>query len=103
MKLEADPTVQYAMGYQAASDQWWKSPVFLEEYGSVISPYNTYLNTGLPPGPIASPGLASIEAVLNPDQHDYLFFVALPDGSGKHVFSRTLDEHLENVRRYRGE
>jgi UPF0755 protein len=103
MKLEADPTVQYAMGYQPETDQWWKSPVFLEEYGSVISPYNTYLNPGLPPGPIASPGLGSIEAVLSPAQHDYLFFVALPDGSGRHAFSRTLDEHLENVRRYQRE
>ena len=64
--LEADPTVQYAMGYQEESGQWWKTPVFLEEYGSVISPYNTYLNAGLPPGPIASPGLSSIQAVLSP-------------------------------------
>ncbi len=103
MRLEADPTVQYAMGYQPESKQWWKSPVFLEEYGSVISPYNTYLNPGLPPGPIAAPGLGSIEAVLNPAEHDDLFFVALPDGSGRHAFSRTMEEHLENVRRYRGE
>jgi UPF0755 protein len=103
MRLEADPTVQYAMGYQPESKQWWKSPVFLEEYSSVISPYNTYLNAGLPPGPIAAPGIGSIEAVLTPAQHDDLFFVALPDGSGRHAFSRTLAEHLENVRRYRGE
>ncbi len=103
MRLEADPTVQYAMGYQPESKQWWKSPVFLEEYGSVVSPYNTYLNPGLPPGPIAAPGLGSIQAVLNPAEHDDLFFVALPDGSGRHAFSRTMEEHLENVKRYRGE
>ncbi|MEZ4726506.1 MAG: endolytic transglycosylase MltG [Caldilineaceae bacterium] len=100
MKLEADPTVQYAMGYQAATDQWWKTPVFLEEYSSVDSPYNTYLYPGLPPGPIANPGLSSIQAVLQPEQHDYLYFVALPDGSGRHVFAQTFAEHSENVRRY---
>ena len=102
MKLDADPTVQYAMGYQPERGQWWKTPVFLEEYGSVDSPYNTYLYAGLPPGPIAAPGLSSIRAVLYPDQHDYLYFVALPDGSGRHVFATTFAEHEENVRRYLG-
>jgi UPF0755 protein len=102
IKLDADPTVQYAMGYQPDSRQWWKTPVFLEEYSGVDSPYNTYLYAGLPPGPIASPGLASIEAVLFPDEHDYLYFVALPDGSGGHVFANTFEEHQENVRRYMG-
>ncbi len=100
IRLEADPTVQYAMGYQEATGQWWKTPVFLEEYSSVISPYNTYLNDGLPPGPIASPGLSSIEAVLNPGDHDYLYFVATPDGTGAHIFATTFEEHAENVRRY---
>ena len=102
IKLEADPTVQYAMGYQPATGQWWKTPVFLEEYSGVISPYNTYIYQGIPPGPIASPGLDSIRAVLNPDQHNYFYFVATPDGSGAHVFAETYDEHLENVRRYQG-
>ncbi len=100
MKLDADPTVQYAMGYQPTTGQWWKTPVFLEEYTSVDSPYNTYLYAGIPPGPIAAPGLSSIRAVLDPEQHDYLYFVALPDGSGRHVFARDYTEHLENVRRY---
>lgn len=100
IKLDADPTVQYAMGYQAATGQWWKTPVFLEEYSSVVSPYNTYIYTGIPPGPIASPGLASIQAVLYPDEHNFLYFVATPDGSGAHVFAETYDEHLANVRRY---
>jgi UPF0755 protein len=100
MKLDADPTVQYAMGYQPESGQWWKTPVFLEEYSSVVSPYNTYLNQGLPPGPIASPGVASIQAVLQPEQHDYLYFVAIPDGGGKHVFARTYDEHIVNTQKY---
>jgi UPF0755 protein len=101
MRLEADPTVQYAMGYQPGTGQWWKTPVYLEEYQQVDSPYNTYLYEGLPPGPIASASLASIRAVLYPEEHDYLYFVATPDGSGRHVFSRTFQEHLENVRRYR--
>ena len=100
MKLEADPTVQYAMGYQEAADQWWKTPVFLEEYSSVDSPYNTYLYPGLPPGPIANPGLSSIQAALQPAQHDYLYFVALPDGSGRHVFAKTFEEHSVNVQKY---
>ncbi len=101
MKLEADPTVQYALGYQPDTGQWWKTPVFLEEYDQVASPYNTYLHPGLPPGPIASPGLSSIQAVLHPAQHDYLYFVAAPDGSGRHIFARTFEEHLANVKRYR--
>jgi UPF0755 protein len=103
MKLDADPTVQYAMGYQAESGQWWKTPVSLDEYSQVESPYNTYLHEGLPPGPIASPGIASIRSVLFPSKHESLYFVALPDGSGRHAFSRTYEEHLENVRRYRGQ
>ena len=100
IRLEADPTVQYAMGYQPESGQWWKTPVFLEEYGSVDSPYNTYLYPGIPPGPIASPGLSSIQAVLNPADHDYLYFVAVPDDTGSHVFATTFEEHAVNVQRY---
>jgi UPF0755 protein len=100
MRLEADPTVQYAMGFQPQSGQWWKTPVFLEEYSGIISPYNTYLNEGIPPGPIASPGLSSIQAVLEPEEHDYIYFVATPDGTGRHIFARTWEEHVENVRRY---
>jgi UPF0755 protein len=100
MRLEADPTVQYAMGYQADSGLWWKAPVYLQEYDKVVSPYNTYKVKGLPPGPIAAPSLASIEAVLNPAQHDYLFFMAKGDGSGRHTFARTFEEHLKNVEEY---
>jgi len=103
IRLEADPTVQYAMGYQPAADQWWKTPVFLEEYSGVDSPYNTYLYAGMPPGPIASPGLSSIEAVLTPAEHNYFYFVALPDGSGGHVFAETFEEHSVNVRQYLGQ
>lgn len=100
MTLDADPTVQYAMGFQPESGQWWKTPVSLEEYASVVSPYNTYLNLNLPPGPIASPGLSSIQAVLAPEKHNYLYFVALPDKSGGHVFAETYDEQVANVQKY---
>jgi UPF0755 protein len=96
--LQADPTVQYAMGYQAATKQWWKSPVTLDEYQNVNSPYNTYLHGGLPPGPICNPSLAAIQAVLEPDQTDYLFFLGKGDGS--HVFAKTYDEHQQNMQKY---
>jgi len=101
MYLQADPTVQYAMGYQPEADQWWKTPVTLEEYSSVNSPYNTYLNPGLPPGPIANPGIDSIIAVLQPAQTNYLFFVAYGDGA--HIFAETYEEHEKNVAAYQGQ
>ncbi len=101
MYLQADPTVQYAMGYQPETDQWWKTPVTLEEYSSVESPYNTYLNPGLPPGPIANPGIDSILAVLEPADTNYLFFVAYGDGA--HVFAETYEEHQRNVATYQGQ
>ena len=100
MLLEIDATVQYAMGFQPESGQWWKTPVFLEEYQGIHSPYNTYLNIGLPPGPIASPGEDSFRAVLYPERHGYFYYVATGDGSGGHVFAKTFSEHLENVQRY---
>ncbi len=92
------------MGYQSETDQWWKTPVSLEEYDAVDSPYNTYLYPGLPPGPIANPGLASIMAVLQPAETDYFFFVCRRPRceGGEHVFARTYEEHLENVATYYG-
>lgn len=103
--LQADPTVQYAMGYQSATGQWWKSPVALEEYSQVDSPYNTYLYPGLPPGPIANPSPESIMAVLNPAQTDFLFFVCARPRceDGRHIFARSYDEHLQNVAVYYGQ
>jgi UPF0755 protein len=104
-QLQADPTVQYALGYQPDSGQWWKTPVYLEEYAQVDSPYNTYLYAGLPPGPIASPSLASIMAVLYPARTDYLFFVCERPNceGGTHAFARTYEEHLQNVAVYWGQ
>lgn len=96
--LNADPTVQYAIGYVPETKQWWKTPVTLAEYQKVISPYNTYLNPGLPPGPIAAPSMNSILAVLEPAQTDYFYFLATGDGG--HVFARTLEEQNANLAKY---
>lgn len=95
MPLQADPTVQYAI-QQATGAR--KSRLLLKDYG-FKSPYNTYLNTGLPPGPVNSPGRASIEAALYPAPVPYLFFVAA--GDGHHVFTRTYGEHLRAIARIR--
>ena len=84
--LGADPTVEYGLGIQQTPDQ----PLTLAQVNTA-SPYNTYLNAGLPPTPIGSPGAASLEATLKPEDTDYLYFVARYDGT--HVFSRTLAEH----------
>jgi UPF0755 protein len=91
-KLEADPTVAYAAGISGED----------LTYGhlEMDSPYNTYRFTGLPPGPICSPGLASLHAALEPEQEfEALYFVA--DGEGGHVFSRTWEQHRAAVRAYR--
>ena len=84
--LGSDPTVEYALGIQQTKEQ----PLTLEQV-KVPSPYNTYVNAGLPPAPIASPGVASLKATLEPEATNYLYFVAKYDGT--HVFSRTLGEH----------
>lgn len=97
LKLEADPTVQYALGYQEAAGQWWKLDLTIDDYISVDSPYNTYLYPGLPPGPIASPGIDSIRAVIYPAETTYFFFRAACDGSGRHRFTETYEEHLANA------
>jgi len=101
MKLQADPTVQFALvrvdGLPSRAAGYWKAPLTLADL-SIASPYNTYRTAGLPPGPICSPGAASLEAVAHPATTDYLYFVARPDGS--HAFARTLEEHQKNVATY---
>lgn len=92
MLLQADPTVQYALGRHV-------NRVMYKDLATK-SPYNTYIHTGLPPGPIASPGAASLAAAANPAKVDYLYFVARPDG--RHEFRRTLDEHNNARRQVRG-
>ncbi len=96
MYLQADPTVQYAMGYQTDSGLWWKTPVTLEEYSQVNSPYNTYMNPGLPPGPICNPGASAINATLQPAPTNYLFFMGC-GGEGAHLFAESFEAHEVNV------
>jgi UPF0755 protein len=93
--LEADPTVQYVLGERG---DWW--PKLSGDDLFVESPYNMYQNPGLPPGPIASPGLGAIQGVLYPDDTNYMFFVAKNDGSGEHAFAVTKAEQDANVERY---
>lgn len=90
MRLQADPTVIYALGERRR--------LLYEDY-SFEHPYNTYLNAGLPPGPITNPDLQSIRAVLNPEEHNYLFMVATPEGN--HNFNETFDEHREASENWR--
>jgi UPF0755 protein len=93
--LAADPTVQYAMGYNPEQETWWPTVADVEEYLKINSPYNTYLYPGLPPGPIANPSLASIKGAIYPAQSNYCYFVA--SGDGGHVFSETGAQHELNV------
>ena len=95
MLLQTDPTVIYAItkGKEKLERKLYFKDLKRDD------PYNTYVYAGLPPGPIANPGRESIKAVLNPEQHDYFYFVA--DGTGGHVFAKTLDEHNKNVAAWR--
>lgn len=96
MRLDSDPTIQYALGFQSDRNTWWKNPLTLEDL-QIESPYNTYLHPGLPPGPICNPGLSALRAVAFPAQSPYYYFRAACDGSGKHIFSETLEEHKQNA------
>ncbi len=95
IKLDADPTVQYALAQQPSGD-WWKAPLSLTDL-QFDSAYNTYRYSGLPPGPIANPGLAALQAVAEPEVSSFLYFRAACDGSGRHTFAFTLEEHIANA------
>ena len=96
MLLQADPTVQYALGGEP------RERLLYAAIDSVAGhPYNTYTQPGLPPGPIASPGEAAMDASLSPAEVPYLYFVARPDGS--HEFTRTNREHINAKNRIRAE
>ena len=95
-KLEADPTLVYALG-----DFTIKR--VLNAYKSLDSPYNTYKYEGLPPGPICMPSISSLNAVLNYRKHDYFYFCAKEDFSGYHTFARNYEDHLLNARKYQKE
>ena len=98
MKLQTDPTVIYALTKGIPEDEG-QGPLgrrlLRKDLENTDSPYNTYMYAGLPPGPIANPGKASLVAVLNPEQHEFPYFVA--DGKGGHVFANTAKEHEQNV------
>ena len=96
MKLESDPTTQYALGYNDKQKTWWTNPLSSNDL-LVQSPYNTYVAAGLPPGPICSPGISALKAVASPAKTNYLFFMARCDGSGYHNFSTTFAEHAANA------
>ena len=89
MRLQIDATVQYALGKQKAR--------LLYSDLEIDSPYNTYRNEGLPPGPIANPGIEAIRAALEPKTSEYLYYVTKKDGTGSHLFAKTYQEHLKNI------
>ena len=95
MKLESCATVQYVLDKP-------KEKLRLADL-RISSPYNTYRNRGLPPGPISSPGSEALSAVFQPEEHDYLFFVAIKDGSHRHVFTESYSEHKRAIKRLRKE
>jgi UPF0755 protein len=93
MLLQADPTVKFAL-------KDFTLTRVLNIHTAYSSPYNTYINKGLPPGPICNPSIITIDAVLNAEQNEYLYFCANPDKPGSHVFAKTYQEHQLNARRY---
>jgi UPF0755 protein len=94
MRLQADPTIKFAVGN-------FELKRILNKHLETDSKYNTYKYAGLPPGPICIPSIASIDAVLNYSQHNYLYFCAKDDFSGYHVFAKTLEQHNQNAAKYR--
>lgn len=99
MPLQADPTVIYAIKKKSNDFDQVIKRVFYNDL-VMSSPYNTYVNTGLPPGPIAMPDITAMDAVLNPEKHDYIFFCASVERFGYHDFAATLSEHNKNAKKY---
>ncbi len=96
MPLQADPTLKFALKNFGLKR-------VLNEHKNIVSPYNTYMNKGLPPGPICTPQLETIDAVLNSPHTDYLYFVANSDFSGTHIFTTNYDDHMKYARLYQQE
>lgn len=97
MPLQIDATVQYALGYQLEQKSWWKKDLTTADL-KINSQFNTYQNVGLPPTPIANPGLATLEAAANPSETDYLYYIS--DKNGFLHFAKTLEEHNNNIKKY---
>lgn len=99
MPLQADPTVIYALKLKSNDFAQVIKRVFYNDL-SMASPYNTYINTGLPPGPIAMPDITALEAVINPEKNNFIYFCASVERFGYHEFATTLREHSANARKY---
>ena len=99
MRLQADPTVIFALKNQSSNFDLKIRRVLYKDL-RVKSPYNTYKNRGLPPGPIWMPDLDAINSVLNPENHDFLYFVVDPENKGYHIFGKDLREHNANKKKY---
>ena len=96
LKLDSDPTVQYALGFNPMQQTWWTNPLSAADL-HFDSLYNTYLHPGLPPGPIANPGPSALRAVAFPAETSYYYFRARCNDDGYHVFAGTFEEHLQNA------
>lgn len=97
MKLDIDATIQYALGYNEQEKRWWKEGLTFDDL-ALNSPYNTYRVNGLPPTPIANPGAEALEAVVNPADTDYLFYIT--DSAGVNHYAKTNQEHEANKQKY---
>ena len=94
MPLQVDATLQYVRGYSEAEKNWWPAPRAQDK--TLDSPYNTYMNPGLPPGPISNPGKTAIDAAIFPTESDDMYYISSADGSEMY-FAETYDEHLQNI------
>lgn len=97
MPLQIDATIQYAIGYVPSEKTWWKKDLTLDDL-KIQSLYNTYIQTGLPPGPISNPGLAVLKAAANPANTDYLYYIT--DKNGINRYAKTAEEHNKNIQKY---
>ena len=97
MKLDIDATIQYALGYQADEKRWWKKGLTIDDL-KLRSSYNTYTVAGLPPTPISNPGLASLNAVINPAKTNYFYYMT--DANGVNHYAETLVQHNQNINKY---
>lgn len=97
MKLDIDATVQYALGYSQEEKKWWRKNLTFEDL-KINSPYNTYRNAGLPPSPIANPGIEALKAVVNPADTNYIYYIS--DKTGHLHFAKTLNEQNANIEKF---
>jgi UPF0755 protein len=97
MPLQVDATLQYAKGYDEEKKTWWSTP--LSQDKNIVSPYNTYKNAGLPPGPISNPGLDAIQAATYPTPSDNLYYISNTAGTQMY-FAQTYEEHQQNIAKY---